>query len=194
MPRKIYQRAIEFITDYDSESINIGGGEPTLHPDFWGILGECMGSFDYVWLATNGSQTKIALKLAKMAKNGVIGCDLSRDQWHDPIDPRVVEAFTKKITENGENDHREIRDVSSSNFLSPFRNPKKGGSTENCPCNDTIIMPDGKLKACGCHDAPIVGDIFKGYSFNRDLLDLNDGECWQKNREIYIELGLTKPE
>jgi hypothetical protein len=43
--------------------IAIGGGEPTLHPRFFDILQVCLRDFQYVWLATNGSQTESMLRL-----------------------------------------------------------------------------------------------------------------------------------
>ena len=99
------------INQIGGESIAIGGGEPTIHPLFWQILGESIAYSDYVWLATNGSMTGIALALAKMAKRGVIGCALSQDEYHDYIEPEVIAAFSKDkktIYGNKENDLREL--------------------------------------------------------------------------------------
>jgi hypothetical protein len=45
------------------EAITIGGGEPTLHPKFFDILKHCLMDFNYVWMATNGSQTEVMLRL-----------------------------------------------------------------------------------------------------------------------------------
>ena len=53
---------ISFARDY-TEMISIGGGEPTLHPRFFDILKHCLTDFDYVWMATNGSQTEIMRRL-----------------------------------------------------------------------------------------------------------------------------------
>lgn len=49
-----------------TDSISIGGGEPTLHPDFFEILNYCLNDFDYVWMATNGSQTETMHRLANI--------------------------------------------------------------------------------------------------------------------------------
>ena len=94
MSQKTFDAAINLAENY-SETISIGGGEPTLHPRFWQFLGQCLGTFDSVWLATNGSKTKTALQLANMAKKGILGVALSQDTYHDPIDPTVIQAFTK---------------------------------------------------------------------------------------------------
>ena len=57
-------KSIDFARDkYEDESITIGGGEPTLHPRFFDILKYCLDNFNYVWMATNGSQTDIMYRL-----------------------------------------------------------------------------------------------------------------------------------
>ena len=162
MSYETWVKALAFVLDWGGEAISLGGGEPTLHPLFWQILGESIANIDYVWLATNGSITNTAMALAKMAQKGVIGCDLSQDEYHDPIDPAVVKAFTKKRRSEGyyisevNDDCREIRNVTG--------NERRGGrcdwGIEACVCPDIIIMPDGTLKACGCSDAPTFGTVF----------------------------------
>jgi len=57
--------AINFALDH-TECITIGGGEPTLHPKFFDILRTCLDSFDYVWMATNGSNIKAMRRLANI--------------------------------------------------------------------------------------------------------------------------------
>ena len=57
--------SIVFCRDY-TENISIGGGEPTLHPKFFDFLRVCLEDFDYVWMATNGSQTETMWRLANI--------------------------------------------------------------------------------------------------------------------------------
>ena len=59
MDNHLIQQAIDFAESIDNYSIAIGGGEPTLHPQFFDILKRSLQVFDNVWLATNGSQTEI---------------------------------------------------------------------------------------------------------------------------------------
>jgi organic radical activating enzyme len=59
-------RAMDFICRYDDETLTIGGGEPTLHPRFFDILRVALRDFNYVWMATNGSQTKVMERLANI--------------------------------------------------------------------------------------------------------------------------------
>lgn len=39
---KTYEKALE-LTEWHSDYLSIGGGEPTLHKDFWTILGMSLG-------------------------------------------------------------------------------------------------------------------------------------------------------
>ena len=145
-----------------SEIITIGGGEPTLHPKFWNIIGESLAEFD-VWLATNGSITKTALTLAKMAHKGILGCDLSLDDYHDPIDPQVIDAFKRNPStqnynhyrEDTTNDARGVRNVNGREINAG----RCDFGQEGCICDDFIIKPNGDFKACGCIDSPIFGNV-----------------------------------
>ena len=58
--------AIAFAREIDDETIAIGGGEPTLHPQFFDILKHCLNNFTHAWMATNGSQTETMLRLANI--------------------------------------------------------------------------------------------------------------------------------
>lgn len=180
MSKRVFEAALAFGDD----GISLGGGEPTLHPHFWEFLALALGSAEYVWLATNGSQTKIALVLAKMARKGVIGCALSQDEYHDPIDPSVVAAFTKKKSDNPYDnpnrpigdDLREIRTVTKHpQNLAPFRDPEDGGDPSRCACSDIFVTPSGKIRYCGCRNAPVIGDVFKNFQKPEGSEDF---DCW----------------
>lgn len=162
MPMSVVRKALEY---FAGDVISIGGGEPTLHPKFWEIIGLSLGSCGseegYVWLATNGSITPTALALANMAKRGILGVALSRDQFHDPIDQAVIDAFTKPERNydgfsRGTPDAREIRDTS--------HNLIKAGRCEDgideCICEDILVEPSGQIRGCGCKDAQYFGTVF----------------------------------
>lgn len=166
MSYETWVKALAFVLDWGGEAISLGGGEPTLHPLFWQILGESIANIDYVWLATNGSITNTALALAKMAQKGVIGCDLSQDSYHDPIDPKVLKAFTRETKSSGidtfyvptpADDQRAIRNVEGREMCAG----RCDWGVIDCVCEDMIIMPDGTIKACGCDDAPTFGTVFE---------------------------------
>lgn len=188
--------AIQFIRDeYCDETISVGGGEPTLHPRFFDILNQCLKYFDYVWMATNGSQTKAMYRL----HNIINGCDyesferedycqcgnpddcycepkdliyqedklsvaLSLDHFHSPINQRIEDLWRRNSLANKH--HYEIRNVTSSmsGIIAQGRAKRTGSgwNTDECVCPDIFIRPDGKLKACGCNNSPIIGDIWNG--------------------------------
>lgn len=152
--------------------IVLGGGEPTLHPQFMDILGYAMIK-GFPWLATNGSQTDIALELCELAKNGKIACALSQDEWHDPIDSIVIEEFSKGLTlyeygrynsmfsaEKCGCDRREVRTVKI-----PYKGGRSNnipGATPSCPCPGIHFKVNGNIEACGCDESPIIGTVNDG--------------------------------
>lgn len=181
MSRKTYKKAISFVA-FHSEYVSIGGGEPTLHPNFWEILGMCLGSFEHVWLATNGSKTDIAIKLANMAKKGFLSATLSQDNWHSEIDEAVIEAFEQKSYEK--DDSREIRNVFKNYNEETLSLSRSGdfGMKENCPCEGNFVLPNGDIKQCGCLDSPIIGNVFDGFFPIKEKIAEEEGQdsCWQK--------------
>ena len=140
MSLAVFKKALE----YDNEAISIGGGEPTIHPQFWEFIGLALGYSEYVWLATNGKETDTALALARMAKRGVLACELSQDKYHSKIDKKVVAAFTKEnkrgeyISNYQDSDLRGIRDITSLG-----REPIKAGrckdGSQGCVCEDLLV-------------------------------------------------------
>lgn len=161
MPESIFLKALKLCED---DYITIGGGEPTIHPKFWNYLINAIVDCEGVWLATNGSQTKTALKLASLAKKGIIGCALSQDDFHDNIDNEVIQAFTKNNNLNTwhNNDHtddREIRNLSENIFKAGRALENEIWNREGCVCNDRIIKPDGSIYLCGCSDSIKIGDV-----------------------------------
>lgn len=158
--------------------IVIGGGEPTLHPKFWLFMGIMFSKYSRWWpetpsfIVTNGSRTEDALALAAMASRGVIGAAVSRDSWHDPIDPEVYEAFRRG---KGENDYREIRTVRT---IIKAGRARKWGDVDACACDELFVDPSGRLWQCGCRTksfgtvfAPSIPEDYEG------------GSCAKQNSE-----------
>jgi organic radical activating enzyme len=166
MSKETFLAAVQLAVDH-GDIISLGGGEPTLHPQFWEFLTIAMvmgvdGHDHPVWLATNGADTEIALKLAKMTKRGMIEAVLSQDQWHDPIDDCVVEAFQKlKRSSSVDNEiyHEGIR---SNRKITPHGSALKNKlytSETACCCEDPLINPAGMLFGCGCRKVKF-GTVF----------------------------------
>ncbi len=138
--------------------LTIGGGEPTIHPQFWEIVGLVLAGTaldDLVPLiVTNGKRKDIALRLAVLAKRGVLAVELSQDDFHSPISSEVVVAFQKKrdpyAFERGSTDFRGIRTVER--ILPVGRAVEKNVATESdgCCCEDLLVDPEGRIWACGC--------------------------------------------
>jgi hypothetical protein len=155
------------------EHIEIGGGEPTIHPMFWQFLGEALGNVEYVWLATNGSISEVAIPVAKMAEGGILGAALSTDPYHDPINPEVVEAFSSDTF--SKEDQRELRDV----YTYEVMGGRCDWGVERCICESSIVKPDGSVYQCGCEDAPLIGHVL-----GEDNFDISGG-CHNENTEPF---------
>lgn len=161
----------------DSEHISIGGGEPTLNPHFWQMLGLSLGHkyIESVWMATNGSITDTALALCGLARKGVIGCALSLDEWHDEIETDVEDAFTEGMSQDREGrwrlgfdakegDGREIRNVG---IPGPLKSGRCDWSDkEECACPGLMVKPNGDVMLCGCEDSIKVGTVLDDTDFD----------------------------
>lgn len=141
------------------EGIFLGGGEPTLHPLFSQFLGIALMSNNYdnecqVGIITNGSNTDISIKLASMAKAGIIYAGLSQDKFHDEIDERVVKAFTKdkSVYDPYNRDSRDIRRIYDNSVIGVGRAKKLKGikKIDDCICLELFIDPEGNIFHCGC--------------------------------------------
>ena len=191
MKDKTFYNILKKMEDY-FDFITIGGGEPTLHPNFMKYLVEIIAANVYseegsIFIATNGSNTKISLKLANLAKRGIISAALSRDDYHDEIDEVVVKAFTKEKTNYSDyrhDDFREIRNVTGHEI-------KAGRSRrgrEECICEGIFIKPNGEIRGCGCEDSIVFGNINGKFEIPKDW-DVN--ACYKDQEECVIIQGET---
>jgi len=157
MSRKTFIAATNLAAEY-GQGIDIGGGEPTIHPLFWDFMGIALSHKSHcenIWLATNGSIKDIAIALAEMAKTGVISVRLSRDQFHDKIDNEVIKAFTR--SENYQNRKEDDYRSMTTEYLSDRQLIDAGRARKNnlrgredCVCDECFITPQGKIYSCGC--------------------------------------------
>jgi hypothetical protein len=178
MSVKTFRKALE-IAENHGDYIMLGGGEPTLHPQFESFLIWAIASNEEPpHIVTNGKIKNRALLIAKLSKADLIFGELSQDCFHEPIDDQVVKAFGKSIRDVtkglwesfGIVEGREIKRRGLS------RRPKyKFGLPFKCRCDDIFVKPNGKIYQCGCPDSPCIGDVSNGYN---SLGDLGDGTCW----------------
>lgn len=148
-----------------SDHVILGGGEPTIHPQFEKMLLEamaaaCDGEEFKVFVVTNGSIKHRAVMLACLAKNGVINAEVSTDYYHDRemVSEEVFEAFgerTRDVTAYGE-----PRPVGR--YLETLGLSFEDIDDKRCACDEFICNPDGTIYQCGCPDAPIVGNVKTG--------------------------------
>jgi sulfatase maturation enzyme AslB (radical SAM superfamily) len=182
MSVETFRKGIAIANQY-GESVMIGGGEPTLNPNFELILLYAIAVADTEEMTpaivTNGKIKERALLIASLTKKGILCGELSRDCFHDDIDDEVVEAFQEHswYDKYGSKHTRSlIRDVTH-DFQGNWRDPssiagrelKRRGLTrrpqeDSCPCDDTFVRPNGKIYQCGCHDSPCIGNVDDGYS------------------------------
>jgi hypothetical protein len=169
MDEAVFKWALN-LAESRGDQVVLGGGEPTLHPQF----------LDYLWLAmrrlisvsrdlgapavsviTNGSQTSIALELANMAAEGYIAADVSRDEWHAPIDRAVYAAFDRPkrdpwYSSSGERaQNRDYRAIRTVTHILPVGRAKRNGLGSDrpaCVCEEAFVDPKGVVWECGCKE------------------------------------------
>jgi MoaA/NifB/PqqE/SkfB family radical SAM enzyme len=147
------------------DHITIGGGEPTVHPQFEKFLFYALAHCESVFIITNGKLTDKALAIAKlndMDSDGyTFAAELSQDTYHDPIDPQVVDAFGSCI-----------RDTSDRPIMAGRCD---WGDEDICICEEMFVLPNGDVHQCGCGDSPKVGTVFQ----DDELKPLGDEDSWE---------------
>jgi len=179
MSMATFRNALAYAEDH-GEPICLGGGEPTTHPQFYKILAMAIAAADDCsrpMIITNGKITEKALVLAKLDAAGVIFAELSRDEFHEEISPRVVEAFET------------YRDTSH-NIIAAGRATDWGWS-DDCICEELFVTPDGRMWACGCQteqfgtvDNPQVPDDY----YDRDYQCSTKQYHWLEDAALEAEV------
>ena len=49
---------------------------------------------------------------------------------------------------------------------------------DDCVCAGLMVLPNGDVKACGCADSPIVGDVWEGIDSEKYPYATYD-DCWR---------------
>lgn len=165
MTKQTFEATIKLAVECDS-LVTLGGGEPTIHPQFIDFLIHSIAELGAyaddsgIHVITNGSIEKPALLLAKLARSGVISAELSRDQFHSKIEDSIIKAFTnpnqgKYWLDKPSHDQRGVR----SKYIEPRQLLNVGRARKNqltettepeCSCQDLFITPNGNVYHCGC--------------------------------------------
>lgn len=196
MERNIFMDALTLASRY-GEAITIGGGEPTSHPQFFQFLDKAIelhhaGMFEgEIFMVTNGQSARKAHKLLDMIEedDAPIMVELSQDEYHDPIDPTVVQRFRHHQRRRegwshfrGDYPKAGIRTVRS--IVPVGRALTSGLSTRyapKCACEDILIDPKGRVWSCGCKTHQL------GWVWERDVLEGYDHEYAHEGGRAPIE-------
>ena len=143
------------VDNHCDEYLTIGGGEPTIHPDFAKMLLYAIAS-SRVFIVTNGKIKHHALLLAKLTKNNVIDAELSVDDFHDEISSEVEEAFFDLGKNSYTREPAKIRNVTEKVIKTGRAIEQNVWVEKGCACPDIIAKPDGTFKQCGCDNAPTI--------------------------------------
>lgn len=189
-----YKATLALARQYDCY-LTLGGGEPTLHPEFEHFLMLAIAygdSEEYTpCVITNGKLTERALLLARLTKRGIVAGELSQDEWHDPIDYEVVKAFGRNVRDVTD----KLINIGRAKALYKDGYVPDRDRSDDCVCPGWSVQPDGTIRQCGCTDAPIVGNVHKP----DEIKFACTGDChrsseyreqmeWYKEREAEKEL------
>ncbi|WP_210499649.1 radical SAM protein [Vibrio crassostreae] len=157
MSRETYARSIELSQHY-GDMIVIGGGEPTMHKEFFDFLDFAMWKdIENTLVVTNGGFTNKAFKLLDYLDrydSEKLTINLSQDIYHDKIDERVVEAYERRNLIRTCEPEQVI--YMGSAVENQIYNPHKA---VGCNCETLFVKPNGDLKICGCEDAATLGNV-----------------------------------
>jgi len=184
MPLDVVHAALRIAQD-EKYQITIGGGEPTLHPQFPEILTAAQGantSGIAIVVKTNGTNEKWSLWLARMDQR-VVAAVLSTDQFHnlDAVPENVQREF--KLLEIARNGMKPVGRKRITFVANQGRAKDNGLSTVpddyriclGSPGGGLHVFPNGRIYGCTCDDAPFFGNVQEGaYNIPPGWLE---GEC-----------------
>lgn len=209
MSQEVFTAALAW-GEETGQYIALGGGEPTLHPQFISYLAQ---SIEYTqqkgidlnpWFATNGSKTRMVRELLynsvsieeeffeELSRHAFINYEdilfdmaVSQDEYHEPIDASIPQ-LAKTLSS-------ELRNTSNS--LSNTGHCTHG--EDHCACNTVQIKPDGDIFLCGCDDAPLIGNVLTGMLIDfEELYAEMDDICIQEinedTRHLFESVDMTQ--
>jgi len=157
MTMETFMAALEAGVGNGHPCVQIGGGEPTAHPEFWSFLrAACAFAKRHgqrrPWLATNGKRARDAMRLLEWAQYGRIRLTLSQDAYHEPISPVVVAAYRRSGCAT-------LRTHTES-VVRPIGRAAGWGKSKLCINACPHVTPDGTIYSCG-HRRATWGTVFK---------------------------------
>jgi len=148
MAVRIFEDGLALAKELDAP-VTIGGGEPTLHPEFWNLVDLAVRTMPkgYVGAVTNGYDEEAAMRLLQLHVDQLVEVDLSVDRFHEPISREVVRAYVQK---------GRIRTTKKEYLLDMGRAHENGigeirlRGEPRCSTGEFFLPPDGELWSCGC--------------------------------------------
>lgn len=183
MPIDMFRNIMKLSSD-NGEIVTIGGGEITMYENFEQMIGiiACYKNDECApFIVTNGKNTERALLLNRLAISGIIGCELSQDEFHDPIEYKVVQAFRNRDAIRNVTKGGELISAGRAKALDHYKLRKE------CVCDSMQFLPTGVVKFCGCPKSPIITkNVMEPWSYPESYGDA-DG-CY---KNIVLEESLV---
>jgi len=164
-----------------NESVMLGGGEPTLHPDFREFVDLALHKSERgVSCVTNGKRTNDAFWMLELAEDSPnFYPELSLDRFHADVNIHVRNAYLNA---------RCVRDSSNWKVILAGRAvTSRAAGVEECRCPDLFVDPQGRFWPCGCmKGAPALRiDAFSSADIVRYcyINNIRPGECYGHYRK-----------
>jgi hypothetical protein len=191
----VFSAAWRLADNYD-DYVTLGGGEPTLSRHFRKIFKYLCDDIThdddkFVLVITNGSRYRNTMLMIKeferqrdYGDKEWLELEMSDpyDGYHDPskVDYRIQAWFERHPRRSGSTylQYTTPRFRRSKVVTAQGRGVNIPGAEPGCACEDRVVQPDGLIRVCGCKDAPIIGDVWEGYSDEAD--DYEQMTCWKE--------------
>jgi len=205
MTRETLVSVCNFLEAQGEAHVTVGGGEPTLHPDFIPMIEKMMeinlrGNYINVAVITNGTRINKIKQFLKLQEryNDQVGelliMELSTDDYHDRsmVSDWVWEYFTSRKLTHGRSSYEfgndgpvpvgrakknDLGNLFSTGYRGTF-NPSR-----RCVCTGNIVRANGDVVPCGCDDVPILGNVNTPDDKLKDALRNYGGGCWNANHD-----------
>ena len=168
MELEVARAAVAISIESDS-CITLGGGEPTMHPQFWEIVGICLDSqwMEHLTVISNGS--KYFDRLANLSRDSdciyyAVSLD---DGYHDPLPPDLAHRIRKWGRTYGK-----LHQVTTVARVGRAKTNDLTTST-HCVCEDPQVLVNGDVRYCGCPRSPKLGNVLDS-SFSLHNFDVSD--------------------
>lgn len=188
MDHNTFFHALQLAARY-GEFVTIGGGEPTTHKDFFVFLDKAIEfrqeryGIEGLHVVTNGKTKSKALKLLDYVERGEpVDVELSQDQFHDSIDPYVVQRFRQHDNRRysrmySGSDGEGTAGIRSVTQIQPVGRAVDTGvwtgnqyRADKCCCETPLVDPKGQVWSCGCKTHKL------GWVWEDDVLEGYDSE------------------